>query len=288
MRIRYFTILSCSLLFAACGGGDQAGDGAGSGAAAAPAVDPAVAATINGVVHFQGTAPANEVIDMSAEPTCAEKHSTPPTRSTVLANANGTLRNVFVYVKEGLPAQRYPAATEAPVLDQNGCEYVPHVLGVQAGQNFIVRNSDGLLHNVNARATVNRGFNFGQPVTMDGERSFAQQEVMVPVTCEVHGWMEAYIGVVDHPYFAVTGEDGSFTIPNLPPGTYTLEAWHERYGTQTAQVTVAAQQQGQADFHYDAAAPVAHVPLGAPVDLHSPLDHAQHATPAGGSAGAQH
>jgi plastocyanin len=254
----------------ACGGGDAEQDTGGEAATASaePAVDPAQAATISGVVRFTGTAPAEEAIDMSAEPTCAEKHSEPPTQHAVAVGGDGGLGNVFVYVKEGLPDRSWPASNEEVVLDQDGCVYEPHVLGVRAGEEFTVRNSDGLLHNVNAQPQANRGFNMGQPTNMEGQRSFAQQEVMIPVTCEVHGWMNAYIGVVDHPFFAVTGEDGSFRLEGLPPGTYTVEAWHERFGTQTMQVTVAAQETGTADFTYDGSQ-VAFVPLGEPVDLHT-------------------
>lgn len=268
------TIRYCSSLLAftlvACGGGDAAEQETGGDVAteaAAPAVDPAQAAAITGVVRFTGTAPTPEPIDMSAEPACADKHSTPPTQHAVVVSDDGSLANVFVYVASGLPDQTWPASSEPVVLDQDGCEYHPHVLGVRAGEEFTIRNSDGLLHNVNAQPTTNRGFNMGQPTTMEGQRSFSEPEIMIPVTCEVHGWMNAYIGVVDHPYFAVTGEDGSFTLEGLPPGTYTVEAWHERYGTQTMEVTVAAQETGQADFTYDGSQ-VALVPLGEPVDLH--------------------
>lgn len=269
MRTIRFCPFLLAFTVAACGGGDAGQDtGGGEDAAdAAPAVDPAQAATIAGVIRFTGTAPTPEPIDMSAEPACAEKHSEQPTQHRVAVNDNGTLRNVFVYVKEGLPERSWPASDEEVVLDQEGCEYHPHVLGVRTGQELTVRNSDGLLHNVNAQPSINRGFNMGQPTNMESQRSFTQQEVMIPVTCEVHGWMNAYIGVVDHPYFAVTGEDGSFRLENLPPGTYTVEAWHEEYGPQTMQVTVAAQQTEDVEFTYDGSQ-VAAVTLGAPLDPH--------------------
>jgi hypothetical protein len=284
MRIfRWNSLVALSLVFAvaACGGGDDSGEDAAEGGAttdeaAGPAVDPAQAAVITGTISFAGTAPAQATIDMAEEAQCASKHSTPPQAQEVVVNGNGTLRNVFVYVKEGLPAQQWPASGDAPVLDQQGCVYIPHVMGVRTGQEFTIRNSDPVLHNVNAGPTTNRTFNVGQPREgMETRRSFTQQEVMIPVTCQVHGWMNMYIGVLDHPYFAVTGDDGSFRIEGLPPGTYTVEAWHEKYGTQTVSVTVAAQQTGQANFSFSAATATA-VPLGKPIDLHA---HG-HATPA--------
>ena len=287
MRIvRFNTLVALSLVltFAACGGGDDSGEEAAEGGAttdeAAPAVDPAQAAVITGRVSFTGAAPARAAIDMAEEQQCAEKHTTPPTSEEVVVN-NGTLRNVFVYVKEGLPQQEWPVTGDAPVLDQDGCVYEPHVMGVRTGQEFTIRNSDPVLHNVNAAPTTNRTFNVGQPrAGMETKKSFTQQEVMVPVTCQVHGWMNMYIGVLDHPYFAVTGDDGTFRIEGLPPGTYTVEAWHEKYGTQTVSVTVAAQQTGTADFAFSAASATA-VPLGKPIDLHN------HATPAAHTAHGQ-
>jgi plastocyanin len=284
MRIARFThtmvaLTICAL--AACGGGDDQSEGgtegAPAGGGAASAVDPAQAATITGLVHFSGTPPANETIDMSAEPNCAQKHSGTPTRETVVAN-NGMLKNAFVYVKEGLPAGNYPASSEPVVIDQEGCVYKPHVLGLKTGQQLTIRNSDGLSHNINAQARANRAFNVSQPRNMDTQRTFSQKEVMIPVRCDVHGWMEAYIGVLDHPYFAVTGDDGSFRITGLPPGTYTIEAWHEKLGTQTTTVTVAAQQTGEAHLTFNATA-TGPVPLGPPLVL----SHAAHAAPAGAS-----
>ena len=270
-----FESVICLLLVVAvgaCGGGDADDAAVGGEDAEAPAGAGAAAqienpATITGTVSFAGTAPAPEPIDMSEEPTCAEKHQEPPVMTRVALN-DGRLANVFVYVREGLTGE-YPAAGPAPVLDQEGCEYHPHVLGVQTGQQFIIRNSDGLLHNINANPSVNRGFNMGQPTSMEGRRSFSEPEIMIPVRCDAHGWMEAYIGVVDHPYFAVTGEDGSFRIENLPAGTYVIEAWHETLGTQTMNVTVGPNESGMADFSYDAASALnAEVPLGETLVIH--------------------
>lgn len=277
-RIR--TWIHCSTLPAvlfvlACGGdaGEEAGEaGAGAPAGDAVQVDAATAGSVTGTVSFEGDPPAGEPIDMAEEPTCAEKHDEPPMRMPVVVGDDGGLQNVFVRVSQGLPEGSWPTPTDDVELDQNGCVYEPHVLGVQTGQTLTIRNSDGLLHNINARPSNQRGFNVSQPTDMTTDRTFAQPEIMIPVECDVHGWMQAYIGVQDHPYFAVTGEDGSFEIDNLPPGDYTIEAWHEEYGTQTQQVTVAESGEATADFTYSASmAANAVVPLADPIDLH---DHA--------------
>lgn len=262
-----------AVLFAFACGGDDGGDAA-SGGDAAPAadavqVDPATAGTVTGMISFDGQVPEGDPIDMSEEPDCAEKHDDQPRKTPVVVGDDGGLGNVFVYVKEGLPEGSWPTPSEAVTLDQDGCIYIPHVLGVQTGQTIELENSDGLLHNINARPANQRGFNISQPTDMTTSRSFAQEEVMIPVQCDVHGWMESYIGVLDHPYFAVTGEDGSFEIANLPPGDYVVEAWHERYGTQTMDVTVAESGEATADFGFsDSMEATAVVPLGEPIDLH--------------------
>ena len=197
-------------------------------------------ATATGRVKFTGTKPVNPKIDMAEEPDCKAKYKTPPTAETVIVNPNGTLANVFVYVKAGLPANaKYQAPSTPVVLDQEGCRYHPHVFGIMAGQTLEIRNSDPLLHNIKAKPVKNRPFNISQPAAgMKTNRAFSAPEVMIAFECNVHGWMSAKGGVLPHPFYATTGTDGSFTIKGLPPGTYTLEAWHEKYGAQTATVTV--------------------------------------------------
>jgi len=266
--------LSLVAAVAACGGGGDAG-GAGGGEPAGGGAPVAVAnaGTINGTVDFTGTAPANERIDMSAEPTCEAKHPGGPMKETVVAS-NGKLKNVFVYIKEGLTGT-YPAPSETVTVDQVGCHYTPHVIGAVVGQPVAYKNSDGLAHNVKAQPTNNRPFNISQPNNMtSAPQRFASAEIMIPVQCDVHGWMEMYVGVVAHPYFAVSGDDGSFTIGNVPPGTYTLEAWHEKYGLKTGQVTVEPNGTATVTFAYDAAMANAYVPLGKLFDPH------RHAEPA--------
>ncbi len=204
----------------------------------APAKAGGGSATIKGTVRFSGAAPEREKVKMDADPACQQQHQEPVLTEEVAVNDNNTLRHVFVYVKEGLPGP-VPAPTEPVTLDQAGCWYQPHVFGIQVNQPLEIVNSDPTLHNVNAKPAKNPPFNIAQPVKgMKSAKKFAKPEIGVKFKCNVHPWMSAYAGVVEHPYFAVSGEDGSFAIPNLPAGTYVLEAWHERYGTQTQSVTV--------------------------------------------------
>lgn len=255
-------------LMAACGGGDGGGGDADSGGdeAAAPAqnpVDAATAGSVSGTITFSGVAPEPEAIDMTEEQVCAEKHTETPTRARVVVGEDGGLANVFVHVVSGPGAElTFPTSAEQVVLDQEGCIYHPHVLGLQAGQPLVVRNSDAVLHNVNATPEENRPFNRSQPQAgMEFTTEFRVAEVMIPVRCDVHGWMESYIGVTDHPYHAVTDEGGSFSLANLPPGDYEIEAWHEQYGTLTQTVTVPESGTAEVAFEFnDQMANV--VPLG--------------------------
>jgi plastocyanin len=237
---RLTAIVCCGLVLAACGGGgERAGGGEEEAAAGGGAAGPTGSGSISGAVRFTGTAPANPTIDMSEEPACREKHPSAPVNPKVVVN-NGMLGNVFVYVKSGLPAgATYPAPTTPAVIDQNGCMYDPRVFGVLVGQSIEIRNSDPVLHNIKAVPSANRGFNISQPSQgMTTTRRFDTPEVMVPLECNVHGWMNAWVGVVTNPFFAVSAQDGSFTIGGLPAGTYEVEAWHETMGTKTATVTV--------------------------------------------------
>lgn len=261
---RSATLLAVAAM-AACGGGDggssEAADDAGEAAPAAAAVDPSTVGTISGMANFGGMVPTMEAIDMSAEADCAAGYGADgPTAQNVLVSEGG-LANVFVYLSEGVSGA--PAASGAAALDQVNCRYTPHVLGVQSGQDIEISNSDNLLHNINATPTENRGFNISQPrAGITSTQRFQVAEVMVPVRCDVHGWMQAYIGVVDHPYFAVTGNDGRYSIANVPAGDYTMTAWHEEFGTMTANVTVTAGEMAVATFDYSAEMMGADVPMG--------------------------
>jgi len=247
-----YPILCGVLVLVACGGDKGATPAADTAAAAAaPAPAPAGGATITGMVKFSGTPPANPAIDMSEEAVCKAKYSTPPTDPVVVVTG-GMLANVFIYVKSGLPAgATYSAPTTPVTIDQRGCLYHPRVFGVMVGQPIEILNSDPVLHNIKAVPTANRGFNISQPSAgMKTTRTFSTPEVMVPLQCNVHGWMHASVGVMSHPFFATSGEDGSFTIRGLPAGTYELEAWHEKLGTQTLKVTVAENGTATADFSF--------------------------------------
>jgi hypothetical protein len=254
--ILLISVLIVPVIFAAgCGGGGggPAPTSPPSGGTQAPpstGIDLANGATISGKANFSGTAPQPKKINMDKEPTCAQKYTEGPFTENVLVNKNNTLQNVFVYVKDGLSGKTFPVAQQAVVLDQNGCRYHAHVFGIQVGQTLDIRNSDGILHNIHPTPKVNKEFNVGQPRVMDTNKTFDKPEIMIPVHCEVHNWMSAYIGVLDHPFYAVTGEDGTFTIKGLPPGDYTIEAWHEQYGTQTQKVTVGAKETKEVDFTF--------------------------------------
>jgi hypothetical protein len=218
----------------------------------APAAAPAASAdagSVSGMVRLEGNPPALPAIQMAADPTCQAQHKTPVRVMDVVVGPTGELANVFVYIKDYRGAA--PAPSSPAVLDQKGCLYIPHVFGVQVGQPLQIRNSDPTLHNIHALAKVNPEFNEGQPVQgMVSTKKFARPEVMIRVKCDVHAWMNSYLGVLPHPYFGTSNNQGSFNIANVPPGTYTLEAWHEKYGTQTQQVTIGPKESKQVSFTF--------------------------------------
>jgi len=250
-RARLYSSLVCTVFLAACGGTNGTKEEAETPAGPPAVADEANGATITGKVAFAGEPPAAVTIDMAANPVCARAHPTPAKTEQVVVNGNRTLRNVFVWIKSGLASPRWVAPSTPAVLSQDGCVYQPHVLGVMTGQPLEVRNNDLSNHNVHVMPQANQEWNISQPPKGDPlVRVFTRPEVMVPVKCNVHPWMKAYVGVVAHPFFAVTGEDGTFTIKGVPPGTYTLQAWHEKYGTQELQVTVAPKETKTVDFSF--------------------------------------
>jgi len=252
-------VVFAAVAVAACGGGDSApaadsAAGAASTPAAANAIDPASiadAGSVSGSINFGGDAPEATVLQMAADPFCTTAHAGQEVLSQrMVVNGNGTLSYVFVYVKGGLDGQTFVGASEAVTLNQTGCMYDPHMVGMQTNQTLTIVNSDDTLHNVNAQPANNQGFNFAQPVAgMTTDQTFANEDVMVPLKCDVHPWMQAYVGVVAHPYFSVTGADGSFSIANLAPGTYTIGAWHESLGEQEQSITVEAN--GAVEVNFD-------------------------------------
>jgi hypothetical protein len=250
--------LTFALTLAGCGGGDK--PAAKSDASATPAGGAAAmpdmenGATITGKVLFTGDKPVMKTLDMSAVPACTAAHKTPAKSEEVIVNDNGTLKNAFVWVKAGLPADKTWQVPANPVeLKQEGCMYAPHVMAVMATQNLDIKNADPTNHNIHPMPANNPDFNQSQPPgSGDINHDFAREEVMVPVKCNIHPWMRAYIGVVNNPFYAVTGDDGTFTLKGLPPGTYTIQVWHEKYLTQEQQVTVGAKDSKTVDFTYKA------------------------------------
>lgn len=209
-----------------------------------------MAGDISGKVLFKGKAPVEQRINMGADPVCKRAHPGPVYGQEVVVNKNETLKNVFVYIKDGLTGKTYQPPKQKLLFDQIGCEYQPHALGIMVGQELEIKNSDPTLHNVHSLSKLNPQFNRAQPMkNMVMTETFSKPETF-KVKCEVHPWMNAYIGVFNNPYFAVTSDDGSFTLKGVPPGEYTIEAWQEKYGAKTAKVKVEASGKVTVDFTY--------------------------------------
>jgi plastocyanin len=275
---KFLTMLLASIVvFAiACGGGkepvskeDQGEDdqappqqtaSTASSTSAAPSASPAApaavnpdAATISGVVKLEGTAPKMAVIQMSADPYCQSQHaSAPATDQDVVVGPGGELANVFVYIKDVKGNFAPPSTPET--LDQKGCQYSPHVHAVMVGQTFDIKNDDATLHNVHALPVINSQFNEGQPVQgMVAHKKFDKAEITpFKIKCDVHGWMRSYLAVMPHPFYNVSKDNGTFTIANLPPGQYTIVAWHEKYGQQEQQITVGPKEAKTVNFTFKA------------------------------------
>lgn len=195
--------------------------------------------SLRGSVRFTGQAPASEALQMTADPYCAANAGTGAVNESLVVNANGTLRNAFVYIKKGLEGRAYSVPSAPVVLDQQGCRYHPHVIGLQVGQVIEIQNSDSTLHNVHALPKASQEFNLGMPLKgMKIKKTFTAPEIGAKFKCDVHPWMSAYAGVVAHPFFAVTGDDGGFSLKGLPAGQYTLAVWHETLGEKEVPVTV--------------------------------------------------
>lgn len=243
-----------------------------------PYKPPANLGTITGAIALTGQAPAPQSIDMSADTACQSKNPN-AVAETVVAK-DGKLQYVFVYIKDGsvtggnrISGYTFPTPGSPVVLDQVGCHYAPHVIGLQVNQKFQVVNSDPTAHNINVQPKGgNPSWNVSQPPsTPPIEKTFARPETLIPVKCNQHPWMKAYVGVLKHPFFAVTGPDGSFTIKDVPPGKYTLVAWHEKFGEQTMEVTVPDNGAGTANFSFDSSKVVAEL-TGGSLELQPALE----------------
>jgi plastocyanin len=231
-----FPIIALSLTLAACG---QSPAPATAPAPAGKRVDAATAGSVTGRITFTGQLPKAEILRMGNDTACVASAGPNPQSEAVLVGADGGLTNVFVYVKDNFDGYTFDTPTEAVTMDQKGCVYVPRVFGVRVGQPITILNSDATVHNVHALPMQNQEFNESQPRQgMRTSKIFTVPEVMVRFKCDFHGWMAAYVGVMAHPFFAVTDASGAFSLTGLPPGTYTIEAWHETFGTRTQQVTI--------------------------------------------------
>ncbi|MBI2095800.1 MAG: hypothetical protein HYT89_06500 [Candidatus Omnitrophica bacterium] len=211
------------------------------------------AGAVKGRVFYEGPAPAPREIPVKGNPECAVFHPGGNVKSEELLARDGFLKNVFVYVKEGLEHVRFDAPQEPVVIDNKNCVYVPHVSGAQVGQPVELRNSDPTLHNVHSYAENSKNWNLGLPFQgMKQVKKFEAAEVMVTLKCDVHPWMIGYLGVLAHPCFQVTGDGGEFELKNLPPGRYLIEAWHEKLGTESQTVEIGPQETKTIEFRFKA------------------------------------
>ena len=241
--------------------------------AGVPYKAPANLGTITGTIALNGQPPAPQPIDMSADTACQSKN--PNAVAETIVAKDGKLQNVFVYIKDGsvtggnrISGYTFTAPSTPVMLDQVGCHYSPHVIGIQTNQKLQVANSDPTAHNINVQPKQgNPSWNVSQPPsTPPIEKTFARPETLVPVKCNQHPWMKAYIGVLKHPFFSVSAADGAFTIKDVPPGKYTVVAWHEKFPEQTMEITVPDGGAGTANFTFDSGKTVAEV-MGGSLEL---------------------
>ncbi|HYK90868.1 MAG TPA: carboxypeptidase regulatory-like domain-containing protein [Acidobacteriota bacterium] len=254
MKTRNLYFVSVALLMfclAPSGGKGAAGGGLGNPSVGGPAspLDSNGAALVSGVAKMIGPPPKLMAINMAQEPACAKMHGGQTTSEEVETGAGGTLANVVVYISSGLGDRSFQTPSQPVTMDQKGCMYGPHVLALQTSQKLQVVNSDPTSHNIHPLPANNREWNKSQPPGMPPiETSFAREEISIPVKCNVHPWMRSYIAVFKHPYFAVTGKEGRFELRNLPPGSYTVTAWHEKFGTSEQKITVAPNDSKNLEF----------------------------------------
>lgn len=249
-RSRFLHCGLIALLLVACESDDESllqatdTESVYEGAAAAQykpsSMDEAVRGTITGKVHFKGRKLRTGLIDLGGDKACTGLHPNGLKSEDFRINPDGTLEGVIVYVKEGLSrGLTWPAPTKTVVLDQVGCQYVPHIVVIQTGQPLVIKSDDPFLHNVNGAAGPNAGFNHA--MSGKGELSpmtFTKTEVAKMIKCDVHGWMRSYVAILPHPFHDITGKDGTYTLKDVPPGKYLLAAWHEKLGELEAEVTL--------------------------------------------------
>jgi plastocyanin len=261
MRIRYsaYLLIAAGLAFAlvSCGKSPETEAPAGGGGTAqgGQAVDASTAGTVTGTIKLTGTAPVMKNINMTAEAYCVSQHASAPAKDeSVVVGPGGLLANAVVYIQEDMSKYSFTAPSDAAKIDQKGCQYHPHVIGMMAGQTLQVTNSDQTTHNIHPVPKDNREWNQSQPPgAAPLMEVFARPENAIPVKCNVHPWMKSYIFVFKNPYFSVTGPDGKYSIANLPPGTYTVVAWQEQFGTVTGQITIGAKESKSVDLSFNAA-----------------------------------
>ena len=255
----WLVVGTAALALSSCGGNKpESTETTPTPRANAPAgktVDPATAGELTGAVKLDGTPPKMKAINMAAEPACGKARTSPAVSEEVVTGDGGALANVVVYVKSGAEGYSFPAPSAPVKIDQQGCQYHPHVIALQVGQNLDVVNSDQTTHNIHPVPKDNREWNESQaPGAAPIDKSFARPEVAIPVKCNVHPWMKAYVAVLSNPYFQVTGKDGAFDLKNLPPGNYTLVAWHELYGPSEQMVTIGPKESKSVSFTFKATA----------------------------------
>lgn len=217
-------------------------------------IDPATAGSISGTVYLEGTSPVFPPINMQSEPGCVKANAPRASAPYMLAGANGALANIVVYVKDGLNRYNFTPPRTPVLLDQKGCMYEPRVVALMTNQPLEIRNSDATIHNVHAMPKINREWNKaerGGGVAL--QTSFPRPELAIPFMCNVHPWMRAFVFVFDHPYFSVTSSDGRFALKNLPPGSYTVEAWQEKLGTQSQVVVIGPRESKEVSFRFRSA-----------------------------------
>jgi len=246
---QFLTIASLAIFM--MGGTPAFSANGASGTANAPA--PASSgASVVGKVKFTGQLPQPAHVSMNSDPSCAKIHPGPAMSQAFMTGSDNSLGNVIVFISDGLAGRTFDVPAEAVTFEQKGCEYAPHVVALRANQKLKMVNSDNTTHNIHPLPTNNREWNKAEPAGSTMEESFPREEIAIPVKCNVHPWMKSYVAVFKHPYFAVTGKDGSFQLPNLPPGDYTIEAWHEKLGTMTQKITVTDGQTKNLDFTFKA------------------------------------